>query len=146
MRMPALGPDEISDPDIREIEFKKNNYGPKDAPVKIRWSDGIYTVSEANDPAANFVRAQAEKCDDDLFLKLLTRLIDQGRNVSHSRTATNGAPAVMATEPECIGKVNKRRLTLAMQRLFGAKKIKLEPYGRPSRPQHRIVPNEERAA
>jgi hypothetical protein len=52
----------------------------------------------------------------------------------------NGAAAVMATEPECVGKVNKKRLNLAMQRLFAAKKIKIEKYGRPSRPQQRIVP------
>ena len=58
-------------------------------------------------------------------MKLLVRLVDQGRNVSHSRTASNGAPAVMAGEPECIGKVNKRRLSFAMQRLFAAKKVKI---------------------
>jgi RecA-family ATPase len=87
MRAPTVGPDDIADPDTREIEFKKNNYGAKDAPIAVRWSDGIFTVSGANDPAANFTRALAQNADDELFLKLLNRLIEQDRNVSHSRTA-----------------------------------------------------------
>src|SRR5262249_5220805 len=141
----TVGPDEVPDPDLREIAFLKNNYGAKDAPILVRWSDGVYTTSGTNDPAANFPRVQGENADDELFLGLLNRLIDQGRNVSHSRTAPNGAAAIMATEPECIGKVHKRRLNLAMQRLFAAKRIRLEQYGRPSRPQQRVVPSEREA-
>ena len=145
MRTEAVEHDDISDPDVRVIKFVKNNYGPKDNTLRVRWVDGIYTVSGVNDAAESPKKIHANNGDDDLFMKLLVRLVDQGRNVSHSRTASNGAPAVMAGEPECIGKVNKRRLSFAMQRLFAAKKVKIEQYGRPSRPNQRLVPHERAA-
>lgn len=132
----------------RQLDFKKNNYGPISASVTLQWKAldqaGVYipvSSGSALDKAAADARAER------IFLDLLRRYNEQGRDVSH-KLGPSYAPARFAEEPaaETLAlKGNKRSKALeaAMNRLFEAKKIKTKQYGRPSRPYNKIVEQEQ---
>jgi hypothetical protein len=88
-------------------------------------------------------KATTDAKAEHVFIDLLRRYHEQGRDVSHKR-GPNYAPAQFANEDaaqQLTGKEIDRRkvLAAAMNRLFTAKKIKTENYGRPSRPYNKIV-------
>jgi len=134
MRRATTEKDEEPDPELRVIEVMKSNYGPIGETITVRWKDGVFVPAAA---MGTFEKAAAERAAEELFLKLLGRFQDQGRNVSDKKTANNYAPAMFATDPD--GKGRHKDLADAMGRLFAAGKIKMETYGRPSRPFNRMV-------
>ena len=74
-----------------------------------------------------------------MFLKLLDRSIEQGRNLSDKKTANTFAPSRFADEPEAKTEhVTKKELADAMERLFRAGKIHVVSYGYASRGWNRI--------
>jgi hypothetical protein len=74
-----------------------------------------------------------------VFLELLKRFTKEGRTVG-DKNGHSYAPAQFAKEPEAKDAgLRKEALADAMRRLFAAKKIHIEQYGRPSNPHHRIV-------
>lgn len=131
------------DSSLRVLECKKSNYGPISETILLRWKDGVY-VREPGKGTLERLAAEAEI--DQLFLKLLRRFTDQGRNVSDKRCPTY-APSVFADEPEAKeAKATKKALADAMVRLFAANKIKVAKEGRPSHQTHRIVEAERYSA
>jgi hypothetical protein len=117
---------------LRMLETKKSNYGPVTESILLRWRDGVYVVEPGKG-----LGAEAEV--DHLFLKLLRRFTEQGRNVSENKSSTY-APAVFADEREAKeAKATKRVLAEAMARLFVANKVRAVPFGPPSRMRSRIV-------
>ena len=124
------------DGDLREIIFKKNNYGPISASLVLRWQNGLYLpVSGAGslDKAAQEIAAQ------DVFLVLLRRFTRENRNVSE-KSGNRYAPALFAREDEarkvCLSSNN---LEAAMRSLFKSGRIWNESHGVPSRPHHRLA-------
>jgi RecA-family ATPase len=128
MKRATTEEDEEPDPALRVIEVMKSNYGPIGETITLRWKDGVFVPVAA---MGTFDKLAAERVADDLFLKLLDRFQDQGRNVSDKPAANNYAPKMFATDPD--GKGRRKDLASAMARLFTARKIKVETYGRPSR-------------
>jgi RecA-family ATPase len=127
---------EEPDPELRELQFMKNNYGPIATRVLVRWRNGVF-VPEPGQGAIE--KAAADRKADDLFLTLLDRFNSQGRSVS-DRPGRTYAPSVFAQEPEAkAAKVRKEALAAAMARLFSAGKLIMEPYGYASRGTFRIV-------
>jgi RecA-family ATPase len=131
---PADG--EQSDNNLRELEFKKNQYGPTCEAIALRYQHGLFLPlpgPSSLDQAAR--EAQAEG----IFLELLRSFNAQNRHVS-DKTSSAYAPAVFAKEAAAkaagLGNV---QLASAMRRLFAADKIWNEPCGKPSRPQYRIA-------
>jgi RecA-family ATPase len=136
------------DTGLRQLDFKKNNYGPTSASVTLQWKPigkaGIYvplSSGSALDKAATDTKAEQ------VFLDLVRRYNKQGRDVSH-KAGPSYAPAVFAKEEAAAklalkDKGRRKALEDAMNRLFEAKKIKIETYGRPSRPYNRIVVEQE---
>jgi RecA-family ATPase len=130
---------------LRQLDFMKNNYGPISASVTLQWKPigkaGVY-VTVASDSGGLDKIADNAKAEH-VFIDLLRRFNEQGRDVSHKK-GPSYAPAQFANE-EAAKKLAatdaKRRKALqnAMNRLFEAKKIKVENYGRPSRPYNKIV-------
>ena len=109
----------------------KNNYGPVGETITLHWKDGLFLPTSAPGSLEKLAREQKV---DDLFLMLLNRWNEQGRNVSDKLKANCYAPGRFAEEPEAKAEhVTKRELTEAMERLFRANKIRSEPYGPPSR-------------
>jgi RecA-family ATPase len=134
MRRATTDKDEEPDPELRVIEVMKSNYGPIGETITVRWKDGVFVPVAT---MGTLDRLAAEKAADDLFLKLLDRFRDQGRNVSEKPAANNYAPKMFATDPD--GKGRRRDLADAMARLFSDRKIRVEDYGRPSRSYTRLV-------
>jgi RecA-family ATPase len=113
------------DPDLRVIEIMKANYARTGEIINIRWKDGVFVPVTA---LGTLEKIASDRDADELFLRLLDRFTVQGRNASHSPTANNYAPTMFAKDPD--GKGKKRELAVAMDRLFVARKIKVEKYDR----------------
>jgi RecA-family ATPase len=62
-----------NDPDIRELEVKKSNYGRAGEKIKLRWNGLIFVTATPADSSP--YRAAAERNIDELFLKLLDKRI-----------------------------------------------------------------------
>jgi RecA-family ATPase len=124
------------DNDLRELTFKKNNYGPISASVVLRYQNGLFLPVPG---VASLDRAAHEATADDVFLALLRRFTAANRAVSDKPSASY-APALFAREDEARrAGLTSKALEAAMRRLFKAGKIWNEPCGRPSRPQYRIA-------
>jgi RecA-family ATPase/5S rRNA maturation endonuclease (ribonuclease M5) len=123
--------DEEPDPNLRILEIMKSNYGPVGETITMQWKDGLFLPTPTLGSLEQLAREQKV---DGLFLVLLDRWKEQGRNVSDKPKANTYAPGRFAEEPEAKAEhVTKRELTEAMERLFRANKIRSEPYGPPSR-------------
>src|SRR5262249_38952554 len=102
---------EQPDSDLRVLEFKKNNYGPKGESIALRYRNGLF-LPEAG--MSSIEVAAAEQAANDLFLTLLARHTRSGRNVSHNKKANNFAPLVFANEPEAK-KLLRAKILLPMR-------------------------------
>jgi RecA-family ATPase len=131
------GAGEQPENDLREMEFKKNQYGPLGESMILRYQRGLF-LPEAGvsdlDKAARTAKAE------NVFVALLRRFSCQKRHVSDKPTAPNYGPSVFAKEDEAK-KYGLKKLDLeqAMRALFKADKIAIEEYGRPSRPYRNLV-------
>jgi RecA-family ATPase len=129
--------DEELDPNLRVLEVMKNNFGPVGETITLHWKDGLFLPTPAPESLEKLAREQKV---DGLFLMLLDRWKEQGRNVSDKQKANGYAPGRFAEEPEAkADHVSKRELAEAMERLFRANRIRSEPYGPPSRNWSRLV-------
>jgi RecA-family ATPase len=129
--------DEEPDPNLRTLEFKKNNYGPIARSVALRWERGVYIPVTG---AGSLDKLAAEARAERLFLTLLERYGRQGQNVNDKPAARNFAPTMFAREADAKKDfIRKIDLDGAMRRLFAAEKIAIEPYGPPSRGTTRLV-------
>jgi RecA-family ATPase len=129
--------DEESDPDLRVLEVMKSNYGPIGEIITLRWQSGLWLPVAGT---GSLDKLAAEQAAEDLFMKLLRTFDQQGRNVSEKKNSPTYAPAAFASDPQAktLHKARKA-FTDAMARLFAAGKIRVETYGRPSRPYSRLV-------
>jgi RecA-family ATPase len=127
---------EQADNELREIVFKKNNYGPVSESIVLRYTNGLFLPLPG---VASLDRAAAEMRADDLFLDLLRRFTKENRTVG-DKTGINYAPALCAREDEAkrLG-ISSKAFEDAMRRLFKAGHIWNEPQGRPSRPSFRLA-------
>jgi RecA-family ATPase len=131
---PADG--EQPDNDIRELEFKKNQYGPLAENIVVRYRDGLF-LPEAGTSSLDKIAKDARA--EEVFLTLLSRFTSENRNVG-DKIGPSYAPAFFVREEEALrAKVNGKDLEAAMRRLFKAGKIWNQPYGRPSRQSYRIA-------
>jgi RecA-family ATPase len=130
------GDGEQPENDLRELEFKKNQYGPLGETIVLRYQRGLFLPeggTSSLDKLAHEGRA------DEMFLDLLRRFSAQGRNVSDKSSANNFAPTAFAEDPNAKKfNIRKADLKAAMSRLFNNNKIHVETYGRPSRPATRL--------
>jgi RecA-family ATPase len=120
------------DKTLRQLDFMKSNYSAIADSITLRWKDGVF-VPEAKPGSLERIAADAKA--DETFMALLNQFNEQGRNVSHVPGPTY-APTVFAKAAKGS---NRAQMADAMNRLFNANKIKVENYGRPSRPYRRIV-------
>jgi RecA-family ATPase len=128
---------EQPDGDLRQLEFKKNQYGPIGETMVLRYQRGLF-LPEAS--MSNLDKVARDATVDSAFLSLLARFTEQGRNVSEKPNANSFAPTVFAKE-EAAAKhgIRKADFEGAMRRLFDRNKIFVETYGKPCRPFTRIA-------
>lgn len=127
---------EEGDPDLRVLEFMKNQYGALAPKVMLRFENGIFVPEMRGGSTDPQVAAQRA---DEVFLNLLDRFGQTGRNVCDKR-GTTFAPALFAKEKEATSqKLNKSALGDAMIRLFASGKIRVVTDGPTSRLRSRII-------
>ncbi len=127
---------EQPDNDLREIEFKKNQYGPIGETIVLRYQHGLFLPEGGISSLDKLAREQKA---DEAFLALLSRYEREGRNVSEKPTSPTYAPTTFGKEKDANG-FRRNDFIAAMRRLFAAGKIHVENYGRPSRPASRLRP------
>ena len=127
---------EIAANDLRQLEFKKNQYGPTGETIVLRYQNGMFLPLPG---MASLDKAAQEAKADQIFLELLARFTTENRNVSDKK-GPSYAPAFFAKEEEAKrAGLTGKALEAAMRRLFKAGAIWNEPYGKPSRLHHRIA-------
>lgn len=122
------------DPDARMLRTVKANYGRTGEEIRLRWSEGVF---EAEPGETGLDRMAGTAKAERVFLQLLVRFTEEGRNVNHAG-GRYYAPKCFA-EHQDSENVSKRAFTAAMNALFAAKRIAVENYGPPSRGTTRIV-------
>jgi RecA-family ATPase len=127
---------EQPDDDLREIVFKKNQYGPKAESIVLRWQNGLFLPVPG---MGSIDRVAREAKSDEVFVALVRRFSSANRKTSDKPGPTY-APALFAREDEAkqVG-LSSKNLEAAMRRLFKREMIWNEPYGRPSRQHHHIA-------
>jgi RecA-family ATPase len=127
---------EPADPDLREIRWLKNQYGPRGETMVLRFRAGLFLPLAGDSPLD---RAAQEGRADEIFMGLLARYARENRRVS-SNTGTSYAPALFSREKEAISAgITSRHLADAMRRLFAAERIRNETEGPPSRQRTHIA-------
>jgi RecA-family ATPase len=128
---------EQPDGDLRELQFLKNQYGPRGETIVLRYQRGLF-LPEAG--MSNLDKVAREATVDGTFLSLLARFTEQGRNVSDKPNANSFAPTAFAKEEAATKQgIRKADLERAMRRLFDRNKIHVETYGKPCRPFTRVA-------
>ena len=130
--------DEAHDPDVKVLEFRKNQYGPPAASIRLKWRNGLF-LPDLSGPST-LDKAAEEARAEHVFVGLIKRYAREGRTVSPNRKAPNYAPAEFVDQPEAkLAHLNKRDLQAAMDRLFQQFVIRAETSGSPSKQRTRIV-------
>lgn len=127
-----------SDPDLRELQIKKVQYGRQGERLVLRYQRGVFVPVTDDSPEVIQRAAEAE----DVFMALLRRATAMSQKVSPKSAARNYAPRLFAEEQEGLF-IGEDAFEAAMKRLFKAERIRAEEYGRPSDPSVRIVANEQ---
>jgi RecA-family ATPase len=120
--------EEEPDPNLRRLEFKKSNYGPKTKSIALRWDQGVYKPVAI---VGSLDKMAAEHATDKLFLTLLDIRKVQGRRVYPNR-GRGYAPSELEKMPEAKGTTSKA-FEGAMERLFAANEIMVVRKGPPSK-------------
>jgi RecA-family ATPase len=128
--------DEADTSDIREIVFKKSNYGPLADSMLLQWQDGMFLPKKTK---SSLEQAVADAKVDSTFINLLRRFNSEGRLVGHKK-GPSCAPAQFADQPEARqAHISSKMFEAGMERLFRAGTVVALQYGRPSRPSYQIA-------
>jgi RecA-family ATPase len=128
----------LPDSNERVLKTMKANRARNGGAITVRWQDGVFVASEQ---PTGIMATAARNAAETAFLDCLRELTRQGRPTSHSKNAHNYAPTVMLQLPRAGGQ-RRPDLEQAMERLFAARKIKVEQYGRGSRRNQIVEAND----
>jgi RecA-family ATPase len=123
-----------ADEDLRTISFMKNQYGRRDNSIKVRYQNGVFVPDNGQADARRSTR-QVEI--DQIYLRCFDIKIAQGLTIS-SKESRSGAGQIFEKMTDANG-TKARAFYLAQERLLSSGKIKVEPYGPPSKELYRIV-------
>jgi hypothetical protein len=119
---------DAQDPDIRNLDFHKNQYGPKSESIQVKWKDGLFLPVEAK---ADYERAAHDATAERVFLDLARKAQSHGQTMSPNRTAHNNPGKLFENDPAVKeNKLKKADIMSAMERLLDAKKLILFTVGR----------------
>jgi len=128
---------EQPDNDLRELEFKKNQYGPRGENIVLRYQWGLF-LPEAG--ISSLDKASRAAKAEEVFLELLRRYSAQNRTASDKANANNYAPTLFAQERIAREQgLKKADFEQAMRSLFSVNRLTMEQYGKPSRPYFRLA-------
>jgi RecA-family ATPase len=132
---PALAEGEPEDPDARILTRRKANYARIGEDIALRWQEGVLVpLNAVGSATGQSDRAAAEM----VFLELLASRWEQGVFVSHNNRAGNYAPKVFGQCADRRG-YSVKDFVGAMGRLFDARRIEAQCYGRTGDVRQRIA-------
>lgn len=123
------------DVDARLLRVMKSNYARSGAEMRIRWDGGMFKLASSAG-GSTFTAYAAQENAERVFLEMLAAYEAEGRNVAAA--GPTYAPTLFAKDTRADG-LNRRGLADAMNRLFKAKRIRVEEFGPASRRRSRIV-------
>jgi RecA-family ATPase len=125
-----------ADTDLRELVFKKNQYGPAIDSILIRYQNGMFLPEESALPSDKVKQLEIAK---DVFLRLVDRF-NAGNLDANNRIGRHYAPTLFVDEPEAqAAGLTKALLTDAMRQLLTENELHIEDSGTPSRPRYRFA-------
>jgi RecA-family ATPase len=122
------------DPNARELQILKNQFGPPGEVVRLVWKNGVYTKPSSTSPIEV---AAAERAIDETFLKCLDAKTAQGINVSAKQSRS--CPRVMFPKMPEGAALKPKAIDEAQERLLSTGRIRAEPYGSASKNLSRLV-------
>jgi RecA-family ATPase len=129
---------EEADSDVRQLEFKKNQYGPIGETIALRYRHGLF-VPEGS--ASDLERLAREARVDELFLDGLGQIMRQGHDAIAAQNSPEFGPTLIADLLPKDERVSKKELVASMNRLLTAGKIHIgKTSGPPSRQKKCILP------
>ena len=97
MTAPKIESGEQPDTDVREIQFKKSNYGRVADSMVLRYQHGLF-LPEAG--LSNIDKARQEAAVDDAFIAIAKKLESHGEELSAAQTSHGYAPTIIVRQPE----------------------------------------------
>jgi RecA-family ATPase len=122
MTAPKLEAGEQPDSDVRDLQFKKNNYGPLAESIGLRWNKGLFLPMHG---LSTVEKAAREAEVDRLFVSVGRKIIGRGEELSPQRTSHTYAPNLIAKDTEAKG-FRKSELADALTRLIDRKIATIE--------------------
>jgi RecA-family ATPase len=108
---------------LRELQFKKNQYGPIGESIVLRYEHGLFLPEKK---LSNIEMAAKEQATEDLLITIGKKLELRGVELSPKPQAHSYAPTVIAKEPEAKGAAKKSDLIKALNRLLDAGRLPVE--------------------
>jgi RecA-family ATPase len=113
---------EQPDSDVRELQFKKNQYGPMGESIVLRYQRGLFLPERG---LSNIEAAAKQQSIDDAFVGIGRKLEARGEELSPHQTSHSYAPKAIAGEPEAKG-LRKSDLVASLKRLLDSGKLRFE--------------------
>ena len=119
-------PGEQPESDLRELIFKKNQYGRKGETIVLRYQNGMFLPERG---VSDLEKLAHDAKAEETFLELMKLHDDRGDTMSHKTTANNYAPSMFAKDTQAKDrKLRKGDFEGAMARLldkavFGSKSM-----------------------
>jgi RecA-family ATPase len=113
---------EQPDGDLRELEFKKNQYGPTGETIVLRYQHGLFLPEQGMSVPE---KAARETMVGDALITIGKKLVARGQELSPAQTSHSYAVSLIAKEPEARA-IKKAELADALGRLLDQGKLRIE--------------------
>jgi hypothetical protein len=132
------GDDDVEpDPNARELEFMKNNYGPVAETMKLEFHNGIFRPRGSGSPYED--KTTRAKRAEDTFLSVFVKLQNQGKtDFSPKSKAEEYLPRQIARHPDGR-EFTVRDYAEAMEKLLATHKLHIIQVGSGQRKRDRVV-------
>jgi len=134
MTAPKLEAGEQPDTDLRQVVFKKSNYGKVSDSLVLRYQRGLF-LPEAG--LSGIDKAAREAAVEDTFVSI-ARKLDAKQDLSPSQTSHQYAPNLVAKQPEAKG-YRKAEFVAALDRLLDRGRVRIETLRPGTSRERRII-------
>jgi RecA-family ATPase len=115
---------EQPDGDLRELQFKKNQYGPTGEAIVLRYQRGLFLPEHG---LSTIEKAARQALVEDTLISVGKKLQELGQELSPAQQSHSYAPTIIAKRDEAkVGGVKKAELVAALERLLEQRRVSLE--------------------
>jgi hypothetical protein len=107
---------------LRELQFKKSNYGPISNSIVLRYKNGLFLPERG---LSNIDKAAREAKVEEIFILVGKKIIERGEELSPHQTSHSYAPSLVAKDPGAAG-YKKAEFVDALARLIDRKIARVE--------------------